>query len=110
MDSTILKVWDFFTDFPPSLAEQMGSAIIALSVVTAVLIVCWRRRVVMVASTQWTPLAIYGLSVGVRRFAEWRTDNGSSSFAGWLWIAFSLMMLTALIWAIVNLIRVVLNK
>jgi hypothetical protein len=109
MDSTMLKVWDFFTDFPPSLAGQMGSAITALSVITAVLIVFWRRRVVMTASTQWTPLALYGLSLGVRWFAEWRIDNGSSS-VGWLWIMFSLLMLTALIWALVNLVRVVLNK
>jgi len=105
----IPSLWGFFVSFPIDLAEQSKGVIVIISVVTAVVILAWRRHPKMEAAILATPLALYGGAWIAQWLAQWL----SASFAdatGVFWVLFSLLIMTSLIWSMVNLIRVIVNK
>lgn len=106
---TVTSIWEWFASFPVELAVGAMSVVILLYVVTALIIVFWRHNPKMSVVTLVAPLGLYGVAWLARLVAEMEAVVGSGLATG-LWIVFSLLMLTSLIWAAINLIRVLANK
>ena len=105
----IPSLWEFFVSFPIDLADRSKGVIVIAVVVTAVVIVTWRRKPQMSIPVLMTPMALYGGAWLVQWLAQWLSTSFADA-SGVFWVLFSLLILTSLIWSAVNLIRVIVNK
>lgn len=103
------SIWEFFVSFPRDLAEASKTVILIIAVITALLVVIWRGSTKMSTRVQWAPLAIYGGAWISQLLADWLSTT-FADVSGVLWVLFSLLILTSLIWSVVNAIRVIANK
>jgi hypothetical protein len=105
--NTLVDIWSWFTNFPVGLATGAGAWVVVINSVIAILVVFWRRSTLEMSKPM---LCVPWMLYGIAGFAGWLAGVFSGDVSGFLWVAFSVFMLAALVWSVVNIIRVLFNK
>lgn len=106
--NALVDIWSWFANFPVGLATGAGAWVVIFNSLIALLVVFWRRsELVMSKPMLCVPWMLYG----VASVASWlAAEVFSGDISASLWVVFSVFMLAALVWSVVNFVRVCANK
>lgn len=105
--NTLVDIWSWFTNFPVGLATGAGAWVVVFNSLIALLVVFWRRSALVMSKPM---LCVPWMLYGIAGFAAWLGGIFSGDASAALWVVFSVFMLVALVWSVVNFIRVCANK
>ena len=105
--NTLVDIWSWFTNFPVGLATGAGAWVMGINGAIAIMVVFWRRSgLAMSKPMLCVPWMLYFFA----GFASWLGGIFSGDASAALWVIFSVAMLAALVWSVVNIVRVFANK